>query len=205
MPADYLTEDSILPSDQKYVCLSFLSDVDNNSSLKGIKVRGVFSTYESACSQAKTLQSADPSFHVFVGEVGKWLPFDPSPDSANESEYANEQLNDMMKSYMENQEKAKIYHEHRKNDMIRKNIIDNLTSRNENLDELKNKLNETKNPDELHNLKINIKSTEENIKSLEEKKKELDKQINDLNKQINSFPIAKPNSLKLVNTDDSAK
>ena len=30
----------------------------------------------------------------------------------------------MMKSYLENQEKAKIYHEHRKNELVRQTILD---------------------------------------------------------------------------------
>lgn len=199
---DYLIEDNILPDGQKFVCLSFLSDPNNKSSLLGIKVRGVFSTYELACSHAKTLQSVDPSFNVFVGDMGKWLPFNPNPESIKESEYADEQLNDMMKSYMENQEKAKIYHEHRKNDMIRKNILDNLTSRNDNLKELKNKLNKTTNNEEKINLESNIKSTEDNIKILEDKMKDLNKQINNLNKQINLFSKSKQDSLKLIESED---
>ena len=98
-----------------------------------------FTTYEEACAHAKTLQTIDTYFNVFVGEMGKWLPFDPNPDSVKDSEYANEQLNNMMKSYAENQEKAKIFHEHRKNELIRNNILENLQSRNENLKELKEK------------------------------------------------------------------
>ena len=157
---DYLLEDNILPPDQKFVCLSFLSDINNESDLKGIKVRGVFSTYDLACAHAKKLQSIDASFNVFVGEVGKWLPFDPSPDTVENSEYANEQLNDMMKSYLENQEKAKIYHEHRKNDMMKQNILDNLVIRNQNLTDLKNKLDEKENLIEKNNLEANIKAVE---------------------------------------------
>ena len=40
--------------------------------------------------------------------MGKWLPFDPSPDSekSGDSEYANEQLNSLMKGYKKNQEKS---------------------------------------------------------------------------------------------------
>jgi hypothetical protein len=84
---DYLTDDTtLLPADQKFVCISFLTDKENKSSLSGIKIRGTYSTYEAACEQAKKLQSIDQYFNVFFniyhllngsdkpigeGEVGK--------------------------------------------------------------------------------------------------------------------------------------
>jgi hypothetical protein len=113
MSVDYLTEDTFLPSEQKFVCISFLSDLEKKSTLSGIKIRGVFATYDLACAHAKKVQSSDPYFNVFVGDMGKWLPFDPNPDSdvVKESEYQNDQLNNIMKSYVENQEKSKIFHE----------------------------------------------------------------------------------------------
>jgi hypothetical protein len=187
---DYLTEDSILPSDQKFVCLSFLSNKNDTEErlIAGIKVRGVFSTYEAACAHAKTLQTVDTYFNVFVGEMGKWLPFDPNPDSVKEAEYANEQLNNMMKSYMENQEKAKIYHEHRKNELMRKNVVENLQSRHESLNELNEKINQTDDQTELNTLKSNVITIEEQIKLMDDKKQQLDKELEELNNQLKLFP-----------------
>ena len=186
---DYLTEDTLLPDGQKFVCMSFLTDKENKTSLSGIKIRGVFPTYESACEHAKNVQNVDPYFNVFVGELGKWLPFDPSPDSESvkNSEYANEQLNGMMKAYLENQEKAKIFHEQRKNEMVRDNILDNLNIRKQNLQELKDKKAKTKSETELSGLNTNIDAVEDAIKKMEEKKSELEKQINGLADQIKSF------------------
>jgi hypothetical protein len=186
---DYLTEDTLLPDGQKFVCMSFLTDKQNKTSLSGIKIRGVFPTYESACEHAKNVQNVDPYFNVFVGELGKWLPFDPSPDSdsVKNSEYANEQLNGMMKAYLENQEKAKIFHEQRKNEMVRDNILDNLNIRKQNLQELKDKKAKTKSENELSGLNTNIDAVEDAIKKMEEKKSELEKQINGLADQIKSF------------------
>ena len=109
MSIDYLTEDKLLPSDQKFVCISFLTNT-KDTTLIGIKIRGVFSTYDDACTFAKKIQTIDPAFNVFVGDMGKWLSFDPNPDSIKNSEYENEKLNSMMKAYMENQEHAKILH-----------------------------------------------------------------------------------------------
>ena len=77
---DYLTEDAFLPAGQKYICMSFLTDKPAESTeegvanvkkttLSGIKIRGAFETYEAACEHAKTVQSIDPYFNVFVGEM----------------------------------------------------------------------------------------------------------------------------------------
>jgi hypothetical protein len=183
---DYLTEDTLLPSDQKFVCLSFLTDKENKTTLSGIKIRGVFATYDLACEHAKKLQTVDTNFNVFVGDMGKWLPFDPNPDSevVKDSEYANEQLNNMMKTYLENQEKAKVYHEHRKNEMIRENIVSNLSVKKDNLHEMQSKLCKVNNKDDKVKLEDSIKSIEEQIKTMEDKKKELDTQITDLNDKL---------------------
>jgi len=158
---DYLTEDSLLPSDQKFVCMSFLKPTkEEKTTLSGIKIRGVFSDYESACNHAKKLQDIDPYHHVFVGEMGKWLPYDPDPESkyVKDYVYANEQLNGMMKSYMENQEKAKLFHEQRKNEMVRENLLNNMTNQQDTMKELQTKLSNESDVREKKKLEDSIKS-----------------------------------------------
>ena len=186
---DLLTEDTINPKGQNYICISFLTDKENKTSLSGIKMRGAFSTYDEACEHAKKLQGIDEYFNVFVGEMGKWLPFDPNPDSeaVQNSEYANEQLNTMMKSYMENQEKAKIYHEKRNNEMVKNNILDNLNTRQENLDDIKKKIKKTDDKDEQLNLQKNIEEIENQIAKMKEKKSEIEHQIDSIGKQLDGF------------------
>jgi hypothetical protein len=197
---DLLTEDTLNPTNQNFVCLSFLTDKENKTTLSGIKIRGVFATYEDACEHAKKLQGVDSYFNVFVGEVGKWLPFDPNPDSeaVKDSEYANEQLNNMMKSYLENQEKAKIYHEQRKNEMVRQNILDNLNTRHDNLKEVKKKMKKTKNSQEKETLQKNVEEIEKQISKMEEKKKELDEQISKLGDQLKDFTPMKLDAPKVM-------
>ncbi len=185
---DYLSEDSILPQGQKYVCMSFLSDKTNVKTLTGIKIRGVFNTYEEACEHSKKVQSVDPAFNVYVGEMGKWCPYDPDPDSeaVKDSVYANEQLNSMMKAYLENQEKAKVYHEQRKNEMIRQNIVDNLATRKETLSSVKKELKHADGENKV-SLESTIKSIEQQIAKMESKKSELDEQIQSTTQQLKSY------------------
>ena len=101
--------------------MSFLSPEGiKNCSLRALKIRGVYANREDADARAKELQEIDPYFHVFVGELGKWLPWDPDPNSVQDQEYQNKELNDLMKGYKDNLEKAKKMQNERKQDMIRK-------------------------------------------------------------------------------------
>ena len=119
---DYLNEDKPIPG-QMWVCVSFLSPEGiKNCSVRGLKIRGVYGTRKEADEQAIELQKMDPDFHVFVGEVGKWLPFDPSDnlDAIEDHVYQEKELNDLMKEYKNNMAKAKQMEEERKKDMLAK-------------------------------------------------------------------------------------
>lgn len=80
---------------------------DFRTSIRGVKVRGSYSSHKEACVRAKRLQKEDPAHDVFVGQVGYWLPWDPSPHSIEEQEYAEKELNELMKSHKEKQEMKK--------------------------------------------------------------------------------------------------
>lgn len=120
---DYLTEDPVLPG-QKFVCLSILTaksikDMSGNSiesynHAKGIKIRGVYDSMEEAQRRCQQIRAFDPHFNVFVGEVGKWLPWDDDAEKAEDAVYAESKLNDIMRGYKEQQKKAREYNEYRK-------------------------------------------------------------------------------------------
>jgi len=74
------------------------------TSVRALKVRGSYETRQEAEYRAKQLHRRDPNFHVFVGQVGYWLPWDPNPDLIKDQEYLNDQLNTLMKKYMEQRE-----------------------------------------------------------------------------------------------------
>ena len=128
---DYLYEDPLVPN-QKYVCISVLTPKNFKQeegkepiTMSTMKVRGCYESVEEAKKRADFLRNIDPNINVYVGEVGKWLPFDDDPEKAKDHDYQNKRLNEMMKGYTENQEKAKEFHEQRKNELIMKTHKDN--------------------------------------------------------------------------------
>lgn len=170
---DYLTEDSLTPADQKFVCISYLKD-DSNKNLTGIKIRGVFDTYNKACEFSKKLHDTDPYFDVYVGEMGKWLPIYPNTDNVEETVHSDEKLNNIMKNYIKNQEQARLLFEQRKNELMKDNVISNIVSNNE----------------RLQNEEIDSKAVEainDNIKELDKKREELEANIDNVTKQINKL------------------
>ena len=191
---DYLTEEkNLLPLDQNFVCLSFLTPTkEDKTTLSGIKIRGVFNTYEDACEHAKKLQSIDEYHNVFVGAMGKWLPFDPNPESVKESEYANNKLNDIMKNYEENQEKSKIFHEHQKNEQIKKNLNSNIEQRLVNKKELNDSLSTVSEGDK-ESLLQNMDEIEKQIKKMETRKQELEELNNELSLKLKTTVIETSN------------
>jgi ERCC4-related helicase len=86
------------------------------TSMRGLKVRGVFSNPKEAEIKAKKLQNKDKYHNIFMAEVGKWTPWDPNPHEVHDQEYNNDQLNSLMKKYKENEDsREKFFEERTKN------------------------------------------------------------------------------------------
>lgn len=87
--------------------------------VRGIKVRGVFQSKEEADARASRLHKTDSNFHVFVGQVGYWLPFNPNPDKIEDEHFGDDQLNNLMQKYKENNINKDIFYEEQKRDKIK--------------------------------------------------------------------------------------
>jgi N12 class adenine-specific DNA methylase len=96
-----------------------------------------------------------------------------------QTEYANDQLNDMMKKYNENQDKAKLFHELRKNELISKNLEENIKNREEQLEQTKLEIAESDKASRKA-LKEKLASIDEQINKMLERKNDIDKQSNEL-------------------------
>lgn len=81
------------------------------TSIRGVKVRGTYSTQREAAIRAKVLQRMDKNFHVFIGQVGYWLPWDPEADYIEGQEYGDKDLNKLMKAYKENMDNRDMLYE----------------------------------------------------------------------------------------------
>ena len=88
------------------------------TSMRGVKVRGVYNTKDEAENRAKKLSRTDSTFNVFVGQVGYWLPWDPCADNVDKEVFQNEQLNQLMEGYDKNNINREIFYEELKQDKI---------------------------------------------------------------------------------------
>ena len=89
------------------------------TSMRGLKVRGVFDTRQAAEDKAKKLSLRDSAFHTFVGQVGYWLPWDPNADKVADEVFQDSQLNDMMEKYQENNINRDIFYEEQKREKVK--------------------------------------------------------------------------------------
>lgn len=85
------------------------------TTIRGLKVRGVYGNSKEAEGRAKKLQAKDKYHNILLGEVGKWLPWDPSPQNIASQEYSEERLNTIMQKYKENEDTKEKFFEERKN------------------------------------------------------------------------------------------
>ena len=118
--SDY-RESTIVESYEKYMQVNrqkledeFHKQKDFQTTMHGLKVRGVYSTHEQAVARAKALHKKDPYFNVYVADMGEWLPWDPEPEEIADQEYANDDLNKLMKAYRDNAAKKDAFFEEEK-------------------------------------------------------------------------------------------
>ena len=114
---------------------TFNENNDYKCSTRGVKIRGTYESYKEAELRAKVLQKLNNSHNVFVGQVGYWLPWDPNADSIADQEYSEAELNELMKSYKENQEKRDLHYKEQVSDRkksveesVKESVEDSLTN-----------------------------------------------------------------------------
>jgi hypothetical protein len=100
----------------------FFAANDFHTTVRGVKVRGSYDTAKEATLRAERLRKKFPRDNMFIGEVGKWLPWDPEPHEVSEQDYGNEQLNQLMKRYNQNEEKLDEFYSSRNMDRPDKKI-----------------------------------------------------------------------------------
>ena len=96
------------------------------TSVRGLKVRGVFGSQKEAELRCQMLREVDPNHDVFVGPVGMWVPFHPDAYKTGRVEYMEETLNQLMADKKKNEDQAKTEFEKRVKDTKAKAIQENI-------------------------------------------------------------------------------
>lgn len=93
--------------------------VEFKTNVRGVKVRRCFSTVEEAQVMAKVFQRKYPKDNLYIGKVGAWLPWDPSEHLMPEVEYAERELNELMRRYKENEANKEIFFAEQRQEAIK--------------------------------------------------------------------------------------
>jgi hypothetical protein len=96
------------------------------TSVRGMKLRGVFPTQDEAEMKCKKLREVDPNHDIFVGPVGMWMPWDPDAYKTGRIEFMEDELNQLHHEKLKNEIQAKDEFERRVKDTKQKAIKENI-------------------------------------------------------------------------------
>lgn len=86
------------------------------TSVRGIKIRGVYDSMEEAKHRCEVLRKKDNKFDIYISQVGCWIPLAVNPNNIENQEWAETQLNTLMMNYQKNKEaKDQLFNERSKN------------------------------------------------------------------------------------------
>jgi len=119
--------------------IEFSEQHEFQTSVRGIKVRGVFASQKEAEMRCKLLREVDPNHDVYVGPVGMWVPFHPDAYKTGRVEYMEETLNQLMSEKKKNEDNAKKEFDKRVKEAKEKAIEENK----KNAEKSGNKLTQT--------------------------------------------------------------
>lgn len=96
------------------------------TSVRGIKFRGVYPTQEEAEMRCKKVREIDPNHDIYVGPVGMWIPWDPDAYKTGRVEFMEEELNQLHSEKLKNETKAKEEFDRRVKETKKKAIQENI-------------------------------------------------------------------------------
>jgi len=96
------------------------------TSVRGLKIRGVFPTEEEAKQRCKMLHEIDPYFNISICSMGMWVPWDPEPYKTSEVVYSEEELNQLMAEKKKNEMVSKNNFEQHIKETRKKAIEENI-------------------------------------------------------------------------------
>lgn len=96
------------------------------TSVRGLKIRGVYNTQGEAEEKCKKLREGDPSHDIYVGPVGVWIPWDPDAYKTGRVEHMEAELNALHSEKVKNEALAKKEFEERVRETKKKAIMENI-------------------------------------------------------------------------------
>jgi hypothetical protein len=112
------------------------------TSVRGIKVRGVFPTQGEAELRCKMIREVDPNHDVYVGPVGLWVPFHPEAYKTGNVQYLEKELNELMHEKKKNEDSAKLEFDKRVKESKLKAIQENVEKAKQSNNRLTQTINE---------------------------------------------------------------
>lgn len=110
----------------------FARENGNQTTVRGVKVRGCFETRREAEVRSEVLRRMNANHHIFVGQVGYWLPWDPSADDIADQKFQEESLNELVAKQTENQNQRDMFYEERKRENMRELDLENKRRKEKN-------------------------------------------------------------------------
>ena len=152
---------------------------DFTTSVRGLKVRGCYSTQEEAELRCKMLREIDPNHNVYVGPVGLWMPWEPEAYKTGRVEYLEEQLNELMSEKNKNESRAKQAFEKRVLESRKKAIAENVKIARETGNKLTQNVDKDGNLVGVNNtIEENLKKSGDNISSADIRKELFERENN---------------------------
>ena len=119
---DYLFEDPPI-TNQQLALVSIVGPLmPQKCDVWGLKIRGVAKDENEAKKMSQKILRMDNTCDVYTVEVGKFFPLAVEPSSIGNVVYQNEELNKLIKGYLENKELAEEHWVKRKNDLVKEAI-----------------------------------------------------------------------------------
>lgn len=117
---------NFLDKNEEVLTQKFQKAHEFQTSVRGLKIRGVFPSQEEAEMKCKKIRELDPNHDILVGPVGIWLPWDPDAYKTGRIEFMEDELNQLHNEKIKNESKAKEEFERRIKETKKKAIEENI-------------------------------------------------------------------------------
>ena len=117
---------NFLDKNEEVLTQKFQKAHEFQTSVRGLKIRGVFPSQEEAEMKCKKIRELDPNHDILVGPVGIWLPWDPDAYKTGRIEFMEDELNQLHNEKIKNESKAKEEFERRVKETKKKAIEENI-------------------------------------------------------------------------------